>query len=633
MKKLFVLSCIALFALSSFAKVGDNFNVGGFSYLILSEFSDRGEVSLVANPTSTELYVPASVSYNDVTYSVSSIAPDAFKNTLVKNVALPESIEEIGKGAFQNCKELTSVTLPSSLVTIGYSAFAGCEKLTEITIPSKVSYIGRQAFADCVSLTKVNIPESLTTMGEDVFLNCTSLTEVDLPSNMSSIKEGMFEMCSQLNLNITPNIQYIDSYAFNGCAAMKSICLSEQLEGLGAFAFAGCESLTELTIPQSISRIPDGTFAYCTKIKKIALPNSVVAISSGAFKNNTSLTHVTLPSALASLGVGDKGGVFDRCDAMTELTIPAYVEEVGDISTFPSCLNSIYIMGNKIPDGLASMESTNRLGEKITIYVKPSVYNNLYSSGEWNGFTVDYRIPVQMINAKGNAVKYKTMCRDFDVDLRYVNDNLPEGTGRLCAYVVDDANGELGMVFMDEIPYIPSRLKANVENYVGEDEYVGVVLKGTPGCTYYYQIGENDYSQGDSQWLLADAQSASKAPHAGTNLMKGVADASFITSQEVNQETGQTVTNYGVSNNAFRKISGPGWIGYNKSYLPLPENMANANITMTFTDADGTTDTINITEFLNDCDDGDTYDLLGRRVNDSYKGIVIKNGKKIHNRW
>ena len=214
------------------------------------------------------------------------------------------------------------------------------------------------------------------------------------------------------------------------------------------------------------------------------------------------------------------------------------------------------------------------------------------------------------------------------MDLRYVNENLTEGQGRLSAYVVDDANGELGMVFMDEILYIPSRLKANVENYTGEDEYVGVVLKGTPGCTYYYQIGENDYSQGDAQWLLTDAQSASKAPHAGTNMMKGVADATYINTQDVDTETGQVVTNYGVNNNAFRKISGPGWLGYNKSYLPLPEDIDNANLSMTFTDQDGSTDTISVADFLSDCDEGYSYDLMGRKVNANAKGIIIKNGKK-----
>ncbi len=628
MKKFYLLSCVAMLALNSFAKVGDTFNADGCSYLVLSENSDGGEVSLTATMTDTNLNVPGIVSYNGMEYTVTAIAADACKCSSITSVSLPTGLREIGKGAFQNCKKLTTAGLPSTLSTIGYFAFAGCSELNNVNIPNNVNYIGRQAFAGCASLTAINIPSSVQYMGEDVFLNCSALTEVSLPQDMTCIKEGTFEMCPKINLNLPNQIQYIDNNAFSGCAALASVVLTESLEGLGAFAFAGCESLTELTIPQSITMIPDGTFAYCSKIKSITLPNSVLAINSGAFKENVALTHVTLPSQLKALGVGEEGGAFDRCDAMTELTIPAFVEEVGEMAAFPYGLKSIYIMGEKIPEGLASMGSINRMGEEITIYVKQTVYNNLYSSGEWNGFKVDYRIPVEMVNAKGKTVKYKTLCRDFDVDLRNVNDNLADGVGRLSAYVVDDANGELGMVFMDEILYIPSRLKANVENYTGEDEYVGVVLKGTPGCTYYYQIGENDYSQGDAQWLLADAQSASKAPHAGTNMMKGVADATFITTQDIDEQTGQVVTNYGVNNDAFRRISGPGWLGYNKSYLALPEDIANANLTMTFTDTDGSTDSISISDFLSDCDEGDSYDLMGRKINANAKGIIIKNGKK-----
>ena len=269
------------------------------------------------------------------------------------------------------------------------------------------------------------------------------------------------------------------------------------------------------------------------------------------------------------------------------------------------------------------------MGEDVTIYVKRSVYNKLYNTGEWNGIKVDYRIPIKMVNAKGNTVKYKTLCRDFDIDLRHTNDNIPVGTKKLTAYVVDDADEELSMVFMDEIWYIPSRLKSNVEGYIGVDEYVGIVVKGSPGVTYYYEIGENDYSQGtEGQWLLSDAQAASRAPHAGKNMMKGAADAKLISTTEVDDETGATMTNYGLNNNTFKMISGPGWLGYNKSYLPIPENMANANLTMQFTNTDGTTEIINYAEFYNDCDDGN-YDLQGRKVYDNTKGIVIHNGKKI----
>ena len=630
MKKFFLLTCVAFFALNGFSKVGDTFNVDGCSYQVMAESSNEGEVCVSANLACTDLQIPATVAYNGISYAVRSVAPDGFRNNTITSVSIPEGVTTIGKGAFQNCKSLTSVSLPSTLVAIDYFAFSGCSKLDNVNVPSNTTYVGRQAFAGCESLTTINIPAGVH-MGENVFLNCSALNEVSLPQELQCIKEGTFEMCQQLNVTLPRQLKYIEKHAFSGCSDLTSLALPESLEELGDYAFAGCEKLTELSVPQNINIIPDGAFAYCSKMQNISLPNSVQTIGSGTFKHNASLTHITLPSALTSLGIGDEGGTFERCDAMTELTIPAYVEEIGNLASLPNCLKSIYVMGQKIPDGLANMSHVNGQGESVVIYVKQSVYNSLYPTGEWNGFTVDYRIPVEMFNAKGKAVKYKTLCRDFDVELRYVNDNLSDGVGRLSAYVVDDASGDLGMVFMDEILYIPSRLKANVDGYVGEDEYVGVVLKGTPGCTYYYQIGENDYSQGEAQWLLSDAQSASrsKAPHVGTNMMKGVADATFISTQSYNEETGQTMTNYGVNNNAFRKISGPGWIGYNKSYLPLPENVAKANMAMTFTDVDGSTSTISITEFLADSDDAESYGLSGLKVNDSYRGIVIKNGKKI----
>lgn len=55
---------------------------------------------------------------------------------------------------------------------------------------------------------------------------------------------------------------------------------------------------------------------------------------------------------------------------------------------------------------------------------------------------------------------------------------------------------------------------------------------------------------------------------------------------------------------------------------------AQANIIMMFTDADGSTDSITLDEFASQCDDGNAYDLSGRKVDEHYKGIVIQKGKK-----
>ena len=91
----------------------------------------------------------------------------------------------------------------------------------------------------------------------------------------------------------------------------------------------------------------------------------------------------------------------------------------------------------------------NGKGEPITIYVKKSVFDAHYPTGKWSQtwtylygeiektssveFDVSYEVPVTMTNAQGEGIMYKTLCRDFDVDLRHTNDNLPEGVEPLRA--------------------------------------------------------------------------------------------------------------------------------------------------------------------------------------------------------
>lgn len=256
-------------------------------------------------------------------------------------------------------------------------------------------------------------------------------------------------------------------------------------------------------------------------------------------------------------------------------------------------------------------------------------------------FNVSYEVPVTMTNAQGEGIIYKTLCRDFDLDLRHTNDNLPEGIEPLRAYLVDDVEGELRMVFLNEIKYIPSRLKANVEGFEDVDEYVGVVLKGTPGYTYHYRIGENDYTQGASgQWLMEQAMAVSGSTET-RKLMSGWAhDDRFIPTTEEDDETGGTIVNYGLNHNRFKIYSNEGWLTYNKSFLQLPKSVSdaiernrdsegNANLTMVFNNSDGTTDKVSAAEFTRNAESDIFYNPYGQRVKGDTKGIVIHNGKKI----
>ena len=59
-----------------------------------------------------------------------------------------------------------------SVTSIGYAAFWYCYGLTSVTIPNSVTHIDEWAFRDCTGLTSVTIPNSVTTIGEAAFYNC-----------------------------------------------------------------------------------------------------------------------------------------------------------------------------------------------------------------------------------------------------------------------------------------------------------------------------------------------------------------------------------------------------------------------------------------------------------------------------
>ena len=79
---------------------------------------------------------------------------------------IPNSVTNIGNGAFRHCESIKKISIPDSVTRIGEHAFSSCTSLKEITIPNTVTNIGNWAFNDCVSLKKIIIPHGTRTKFE-----------------------------------------------------------------------------------------------------------------------------------------------------------------------------------------------------------------------------------------------------------------------------------------------------------------------------------------------------------------------------------------------------------------------------------------------------------------------------------
>lgn len=128
---------------------------------------------------------------------VTEIERNAFFETGLRNIQLPEKLTLIGGGAFCNCKNLKQVQLPPQLKELGEGAFFNCENLAQIQLPSQLNKLGGDAFRDCTSLDKIDIPAGLKQIESATFCN-TGLTSVTLHEGLTKIEDWAFHDCLKL---------------------------------------------------------------------------------------------------------------------------------------------------------------------------------------------------------------------------------------------------------------------------------------------------------------------------------------------------------------------------------------------------------------------------------------------------
>lgn len=170
-------------------------------------------------------------------------------------------VTAIGRTAFYECKQLSSVTIPDGVTAIGDNAFGGCTHLSAVTIPASVTSIGLDAFhdtayyndpanweqgwvydsynelvwgkallyiGDCLvasneGLSKAVVSEGTRLIAADTFFN-SRITAVSIPASVTAIGKRAFTGCAALT----------DVYYGGDAAAWKKVAVDEGNEALSA---------------------------------------------------------------------------------------------------------------------------------------------------------------------------------------------------------------------------------------------------------------------------------------------------------------------------------------------------------------------------------------------------------------
>ena len=108
------------------------------------------------------------------------------RNSYLEKIHLPATVTHIGKGAFAECGELTSVKLPAGLLSIGPSAFLDCWQLEKITLPAQTRIIGPGAFQGCINLCRIKLGKAVEIIGDEAIDDCESLEAIVIPKGMKA---------------------------------------------------------------------------------------------------------------------------------------------------------------------------------------------------------------------------------------------------------------------------------------------------------------------------------------------------------------------------------------------------------------------------------------------------------------
>ena len=136
----------------------------------------------------------------------------------------------------------------------------------------KVTSIGRDAFMNCTELTSVTIPEGVTSIERDAFYHCNGLKTVKIPTSMKQIEWGAFNGCSLTSVTIPDGVTHIGVLAFTSCRNLTTVVIPSSVRRIGPGAFLGCGELTSFTMRGERPDAPSDLFKYCGKLKSIHVP-------------------------------------------------------------------------------------------------------------------------------------------------------------------------------------------------------------------------------------------------------------------------------------------------------------------------------------------------------------------------
>ena len=328
---------------------------------------DLDDETLTAKVVSKPVYyigdiiIPATVTYEGKTYTVTAIDHQAFQacRTLL-SVSIPNTVTSIGHSAFYWCDALKSITIPKSVTSIGLGIFDSCYDLETViveegnpvysspkncnaiihtaenklvagckgtVIPEGVECICERAFKSITGLKSIKLPSSLKTIENQAFYN-VGLTSIVIPKSVTTIGTGAFGCCENMTSvsvedgntvyeSPTGSNAVIETATSTLVVGCQTTIIPKNVRIIGSYTISG-PAITELTIPEGVEQIEECAFYKCS-FETILLPHSVKKLDYGVFQGCAKLKTVYIGNGLQDIG----SVIFSYCNQLADFYLAA----------------------------------------------------------------------------------------------------------------------------------------------------------------------------------------------------------------------------------------------------------------------------------------------------------------------
>lgn len=329
------------------------------------------------NADVTDLVIPSTVRYNDVTYAVVALYDNRYNQNKVRTLTLPRTLRHINDWGLSDYRAITDLEIPANVERMGENIVYNCPQLQRIKVNAEVpptlgsldnnSYyedgyrtyhyirivIPRESFHAYRLVNAWNTDYNVLIGGDEGITVSTGkiaagdlghvvveeagyLQEVNKliiegelnADDWSKIKQ----MTNLTELDLSKAlIDEIPSNAFSGRWAIDKVVLPPTLKKIGSFAFQGT-ALTSVNIPDNVETIKECAFSQVRQLQEVHLPDNLTSLGNYAFAECRSLRTVKIPTKLKTI----PDYTFQNCRSLQSVELHDSITAFEDYS-FDNC--------------------------------------------------------------------------------------------------------------------------------------------------------------------------------------------------------------------------------------------------------------------------------------------------------